>query len=202
MIAATALASGLPVYTCNPNDFAGIDGLEVVPVLLPDGSATRETAATCSGFGAMMGREAGSVAGWWDESGVQTRRSTGRGASDADAHVRSAGIGAAFGGAVASGARHRSGASWSFDGLIPAPKKPRRLPVVLSPDEVVRALDCVASPRHRAVLTTCDAAGLRISEAVRLRPLDVDSQRMVIRIEQGKGQRDRDVRLSPTLLEV
>ncbi len=73
---------------------------------------------------------------------------------------------------------------------------------MLSPDEVVRALDGVMSPKHRAILTTCYAAGLRISEAVRLRPLDVDSQRMVIRIEQGKGQRDRDVMLSPTLLDV
>jgi integrase/recombinase XerD len=91
---------------------------------------------------------------------------------------------------------------WSFDDLIPTPKKPRRLPVVLSPDEVVRVLDCVTSPKHRAVLTTCYAAGLRISEAVRLRPTDVDSRRMVIRIEQGKGQRDRYVMLSPTLLDV
>jgi len=91
---------------------------------------------------------------------------------------------------------------WSFDELIPAPKKPRRLPVVLSPDEVVRALDCVTSPKHRAVLTACYAAGLRISEAVRLRPRDLDSQRMVIRIEQGKGQRDRYVMLSPKLLAV
>jgi integrase/recombinase XerD len=78
---------------------------------------------------------------------------------------------------------------WSFDDLIPAPKKPRRLPVVLSPAEVVRVLDCVTSPKHRAVLTTCYAAGLRISEAVRLQPTDLDSRRMVIRIEQGKGQR-------------
>jgi integrase/recombinase XerD len=92
--------------------------------------------------------------------------------------------------------------SWSADDVIPAPKKPRRLPVVLSPDEVVRVLACIASPKHRAVLTTCYAAGLRISEAVRLRPRDVDSQRMVIRIEQGKGQRDRYVMLSPKLLEV
>jgi site-specific recombinase XerD len=91
---------------------------------------------------------------------------------------------------------------WSFDDLIPAPKKPRRLPVVLSPDEVVRALECVTSPKHRAVLTACYAAGLRISEAVRLRPRDLDSQRMVIRIEQGKGQRDRYVMLSPKLLAV
>ena len=47
---------------------------------------------------------------------------------------------------------------WSVDDLIPAPKKPRRLPVVLSPDEVVRVLDAVAAPKHRAVLTTCYAA--------------------------------------------
>jgi integrase/recombinase XerD len=91
---------------------------------------------------------------------------------------------------------------WSFDDLIPAPKKPRRLPVVLSPDEVVRALECITAPKHRAVLTTCYAAGLRVSEAVRLRPTDVDSRRMVLRIEQGKGQRDRYVMLSPKLLEV
>jgi integrase/recombinase XerD len=64
---------------------------------------------------------------------------------------------------------------WDFDDLIPAPKTPRRLPVVLSPDEVVRVLDCVTSPKHRAVLTTCYAAGLRISEAARLRPTDVDN---------------------------
>jgi len=91
---------------------------------------------------------------------------------------------------------------WSFDDLIPAPKKPRRLPVVLSPDEVLRVLAAVASPQHRAVLTTCYAAGLRISEALQLRPTDIDSARMVIRVEQGKGQRDRYVMLSPKLLEV
>ena len=91
---------------------------------------------------------------------------------------------------------------WSVDDLIPAPKKPHRLPVVLSPDEVVRALAGVTSPKHRALLTTCYAAGLRISEAVRLRPQDIDSQRMVIRVEQGKGQRDRYVMLSARLLEV
>jgi site-specific recombinase XerD len=91
---------------------------------------------------------------------------------------------------------------WFVDDIIPAPKKPDRLPVVLSPDEVVQALDCVASPKHRALLTTCYAAGLRISEAVRLRPRDIDSHRMVIRVEQGKGQRDRYVMLSPRLLAV
>ena len=60
---------------------------------------------------------------------------------------------------------------WAFDDLIPPPKKPRRLAVVLGSDEVVRVLDAVAGPKHRAILTTCYAAGLRISEAVRLRPV-------------------------------
>jgi len=91
---------------------------------------------------------------------------------------------------------------WCFDDLIPAPNKPRRLPVVLSPDEVVRFLESITHPGHRAILTTCYAAGLRVSEAVHLRPTDIDSRRMVIRVEQGKGQRDRYVMLSPTLLVV
>jgi integrase/recombinase XerD len=90
--------------------------------------------------------------------------------------------------------------AWSFDAVIPAPKKPLILPVVLSPDEVVHFLTCVRDPAHRAILTTCYAAGLRISEAVHLRPTDIDSRRMVIRIDQGKGQLDRYVMLSPKLL--
>ncbi len=92
--------------------------------------------------------------------------------------------------------------AWSFDDVIPAPKKPVILPVVLSPDEVVHFLECVKRPAHRIILTTCYAAGLRISEAVRLRPTDVDSRRMVIRVEQGKGQHDRYVMLSPKLLAI
>jgi len=80
---------------------------------------------------------------------------------------------------------------WPFDDVIPAPKKPQKLPVILSPEEVLHFLECVASMKHRAILTTCYAAGLRISEAVHLKPNDVDSQRMVIRVEQGKGQKDR-----------
>lgn len=90
--------------------------------------------------------------------------------------------------------------AWSFDAVIPAPKKPLILPVVLSPAEVVHFLTCVRDPAHRAILTTCYAAGLRISEAVHLRPTDIDSRRMVIRIDQGKGQLDRYVMLSPKLL--
>src|SRR5579885_205250 len=76
---------------------------------------------------------------------------------------------------------------WPFDEVIPAPKKPQKLPVILSPEEVLHFLGCVASPKHRAILTTCYAAGLRISEALRLKPSHIDGQRMVIRVEQGKG---------------
>ena len=90
---------------------------------------------------------------------------------------------------------------WTFEEVIPAPKKPQKLPVVLSQEEVLRFLGCVGSTKHRAILTTCYAAGLRISEAVRLKITDIDSQRMVIRVEQGKGQKDRYVMLSPKLLE-
>jgi len=91
---------------------------------------------------------------------------------------------------------------WSVEDIIPAPKKPQKLPVVLSPEEVRRFLSCVASSKHRTILTTCYAAGLRISEVVQLTPTDIDSQRMVIRVEQGKGQKDRYVMLSPKLLEI
>jgi site-specific recombinase XerD len=90
---------------------------------------------------------------------------------------------------------------WTFEDVIPAPKKPQKLPVVLSPEEVLHFLECVGSTKHRAILTTCYAAGLRISEAVHLNPTDIDSQRMVIRVDQGKGQKDRYVMLSPKLLE-
>jgi integrase/recombinase XerD len=89
---------------------------------------------------------------------------------------------------------------WPFDEIIPAPKKPQKLPVILSPEEVLQCLDCVGSRKHRAILTTCYAAGLRISEAVRLKLSDIDSKRMVIRVDQGKGQKDRYVMLSPKLL--
>ena len=91
---------------------------------------------------------------------------------------------------------------WPIDDVIPAPKKPQSLPVVLSPQEVVRLLDAVKPAKHRAILTTCYAAGLRISEAVRLTVSAIDSERMVLRITKGKGQKDRYVMLSPKLLAV
>ena len=91
---------------------------------------------------------------------------------------------------------------WAIDDVIPAPKKPRSLPVVLSPEEVVQFLDGVKAAKHRAILTTCYAAGLRISEAVRLTVSAIDSQRMVLRIAKGKGEKDRYVMLSPKLLAI
>lgn len=91
---------------------------------------------------------------------------------------------------------------WSFADLIPAPKVPDRLPIIPSPKEVVHFLGCVRSEKHRAILTICYAAGLRISEAVALTPQAIDSKRMVIRVEQGKWQKDRYTILSPRLLEV
>ena len=90
---------------------------------------------------------------------------------------------------------------WNILEVLPTSRQPAKLPVVPSPEEVVSFLDAVPSLRNRVVLTTCYAAGLRISEAVSLRPTDIDSRRMVVRVEQGKGGKDRYVMLSPRLLE-
>src|ERR1700722_14515925 len=94
------------------------------------------------------------------------------------------------------------GRGWSVDEITPAGRKPQKLPAVLSQDEVARFLDAVDSRKHRAILTICYAAGLRISEAVRLTPAAIDSHRMIICVEEGKGRKDRCVMLSPRLLEV
>jgi integrase/recombinase XerD len=85
---------------------------------------------------------------------------------------------------------------------IACPKLPKKLPVVLSPDEVVRFFQAVPGLKHRALLMTAYAAGLRISEVVALTVEDIDSRRMVLRVRQGKGRKDRYVMLSPRLLEV
>ena len=92
--------------------------------------------------------------------------------------------------------------TWAVKAVIPTPTVPDTVPVVLSPAEVVQFLDSIDTAKHRTILTTCYAAGLRISEAVRLTLPAIDSQRMVLRIEQGKGQKDRYVMLSPKLLEI
>jgi site-specific recombinase XerD len=85
---------------------------------------------------------------------------------------------------------------------IPCPRQPKRLPVVLSPEEVIRFFRAVPGLKHRALLMTAYAAGLRISEVVALRVEDIDSHRMVIRVRQGKGRKDRYVMLSTRLLEI
>jgi integrase/recombinase XerD len=81
-------------------------------------------------------------------------------------------------------------------------KQPRSLPVVLGPDELVRFFAAIKNLKHRALLMTAYAAGLRVSEVTRLRIADIDSARMVIRVRHGKGQKDRYVMLSPRLLEI
>jgi integrase/recombinase XerD len=83
---------------------------------------------------------------------------------------------------------------------VPCPKQPKRLPTVLSLEETARFFAAVLSIKHRAILMTAYAAGLRISEVVALRVDDIDSQRMVLRVRQGKGRKDRNVMLSPRLL--
>lgn len=84
---------------------------------------------------------------------------------------------------------------------IPFPKRPRTLPTVLSPEEVERLIASAKNLMHRAMLMTLYATGLRRSELCQLKVADIDSQRMVIRVRQGKGGRDRDVLLSAKLLE-
>ena len=77
---------------------------------------------------------------------------------------------------------------WVVEDDIPAGRQAKKLPVVLSQDEVARFLGAVDNLKQRMVLTVCYATGLRISEAVRLTPAAIDSKRMVIRVEQGKGR--------------
>jgi site-specific recombinase XerD len=83
---------------------------------------------------------------------------------------------------------------------IPYPKKPKTLPVILSRDEVKALLLAPSHRKHRAILATLYATGVRVSELCQLQGTDIDSRRMVIRVRQGKGKRDRFVMLSPNLL--
>jgi site-specific recombinase XerD len=78
----------------------------------------------------------------------------------------------------------------------------RRLPVVLSVEETIELLRSIEHPRYRVLLTTIYATGLRLSEALALRAADIDSKRMVVRVRQGKGKKDRYVPLPPALLEL
>jgi integrase/recombinase XerD len=80
--------------------------------------------------------------------------------------------------------------------------EPRKLPRVLSPEEVLRLLEAAPGPKHKAALSIAYGAGLRAMEVVALKVCDVDSKRMMIRVEQGKGRKDRFAMLSPQLLEL
>jgi len=88
---------------------------------------------------------------------------------------------------------------WAVE-MIPFGKRPKTLPVVLGPEEVSRLLACATSFQQRMILTTLYATGLRIMEALVLRPEDIDSARMLIRVRHGKGRKERLVPLSPRLL--
>ncbi len=85
---------------------------------------------------------------------------------------------------------------------IPYPRQEKRLPEVLSVAEVSKLFSCVRSQMHRAILQTMYGAGLRLTEALNLKPTDLDRERMVIRVRQGKGHKDRYVTLTPSVLEM
>ena len=89
---------------------------------------------------------------------------------------------------------------WLVDD-IPVPKRPIRLPEILSREEVERLIQYAASPLHRIWLLILYATGIRRQELVQLKIEDIDSDRMLIRIRQGKGKKDRNVMLSPRLLQ-
>jgi integrase/recombinase XerD len=90
--------------------------------------------------------------------------------------------------------------AWSVE-ETPYPKTTRRLPTILSQEEVARLIDAACPPLHRTLLMTLYATGLRRAELARLKVSDIDSQRMVIHVRGGKGRKDRDVLLSPKLLD-
>lgn len=91
---------------------------------------------------------------------------------------------------------------WShFDVPVTIPKKPQRIPELLTRAEVARLLAANENPKHRMVLTTCYGCGLRVSELVAVQVRHIDGERHVLRIEQGKGAKDRMVLLSEVLLE-
>jgi site-specific recombinase XerD len=88
------------------------------------------------------------------------------------------------------------------EGVLPRARVPHKLPVVLSQEEIAGFFRCVSTLRYRAALMTAYGTGLRVSEVVALRVGDIDSGRLLIRVRQGKGKKDRYAMLSPRLLEV
>ena len=97
--------------------------------------------------------------------------------------------------------RNTLGKEWALP-YIPTPRREKKLPVVLSQEEVSRFLDNLPNLKHRALIMTAYATGMRVSEVVSLRAADIESDRMMIRVEQGKGRKDRYVMLSPHLLDL
>jgi site-specific recombinase XerD len=80
--------------------------------------------------------------------------------------------------------------------------EPRKIPIVLSPEEVVRFLEAAPGVKYKAAFSVAYGAGLRVSEVASLKISDIDSKRMMLRVEQGKGRKDRHAMLSPVLLEL
>jgi integrase/recombinase XerD len=88
-----------------------------------------------------------------------------------------------------------------FAVTVVVPKRQQRIPLLLNRGEVARIIAACANPKHRLMLETCYGCGLRVSELVALRVSDIDGERRLLRIEQGKGAKDRQALISPTLLE-
>ena len=89
---------------------------------------------------------------------------------------------------------------WSVE-ETPYPKKRLHLPVILSQDEVSQLIESALTPFHRTILITLYATGVRRAELANLKIADIDSQRMLVHVRGGKGRKDRDIMLSPNLLE-
>ena len=93
------------------------------------------------------------------------------------------------------------GCDWAIT-HIPFPRKQKKLPIVLSREEAAKFLAAIENIKYRTILSLCYGAGLRINEALQLKVGDIDSMRMMIRVRQAKGNKDRYVMLSPKLLEL
>ena len=85
--------------------------------------------------------------------------------------------------------------------MIPFGKRPKKLPLVLGQEDAMRLIQCATNLKHRTILTTLYAAGLRLSEGLHLKAADLDSKRMQLRVTRGKGRKERLVPLSPRLLK-
>jgi site-specific recombinase XerD len=120
-------------------------------------------------------------------------------------HLASDGISAASMNSTVSGLRFFFRVTLGRSNIashLPFVRQPHKLPIVLSPEEVSRFLEAAPSLKYKAAFSVAYGAGLRASEVMSLKPTDIDSKRMVIRVEQGKGRKDRYVMLSPQLLEL